>query len=180
MVQFWRLTSGTYISSSCVVFSLFNKLDNLTLMEINTTGPFLTQALDHMYKLRSNLQPGANVESQEFWQRGFREQNDSFQPLPLRRSPASEQNYAVANCDVMFFIAFACGEKNGLLSYHQPGTSASDTEVLVLSLVGEEDTWLPLASRLWPNTLPSAAGLPFKMHQCNYSRLPSFCASLFS
>ncbi|XP_070809054.1 DNA replication complex GINS protein PSF2 [Pituophis catenifer annectens] len=42
------------------------RLDNLTLMEINTTGPFLTQALDHMYKLRSNLQPGVNVESQEF------------------------------------------------------------------------------------------------------------------
>ncbi|XP_054026033.1 DNA replication complex GINS protein PSF2 isoform X2 [Dryobates pubescens] len=33
------------------------KLDNLTLMEINTTGTFLTQALDHMYKLRTNLQP---------------------------------------------------------------------------------------------------------------------------
>uniref|UniRef100_A0A8C5SFF5 DNA replication complex GINS protein PSF2 n=1 Tax=Laticauda laticaudata TaxID=8630 RepID=A0A8C5SFF5_LATLA len=32
------------------------RLDNLTLMEINTTGAFLTQALDHMYKLRSNLQ----------------------------------------------------------------------------------------------------------------------------
>ncbi|XP_026539815.1 DNA replication complex GINS protein PSF2 [Notechis scutatus] len=42
------------------------RLDNLTLMEINTTGAFLTQALDHMYKLRSNLQVGANVESQEF------------------------------------------------------------------------------------------------------------------
>ncbi|XP_070617959.1 DNA replication complex GINS protein PSF2 [Erythrolamprus reginae] len=42
------------------------RLDNLTLMEINTTGAFLTQALDHMYKLRSNLQQGGTVESQEF------------------------------------------------------------------------------------------------------------------
>ncbi|XP_015672325.1 DNA replication complex GINS protein PSF2 [Protobothrops mucrosquamatus] len=42
------------------------RLDNLTLMEINTTGAFLTQALDHMYKLRSNLQLGERAESQEF------------------------------------------------------------------------------------------------------------------
>ncbi|XP_005424859.1 DNA replication complex GINS protein PSF2 [Geospiza fortis] len=42
------------------------KLDNLTLMEINSTGTFLTQALDHMYKLRTNLQPGEGSHSQEF------------------------------------------------------------------------------------------------------------------
>ncbi|XP_009881108.1 PREDICTED: DNA replication complex GINS protein PSF2-like [Charadrius vociferus] len=42
------------------------KLDNLTLMEINTTGTFLTQALDHMYKLRTNLQPGESARSQDF------------------------------------------------------------------------------------------------------------------
>ncbi|NWH86253.1 PSF2 protein, partial [Aegithalos caudatus] len=42
------------------------KLDNLTLMEINTTGTFLTQALDHMYKLRTNLQPGESSHSQDF------------------------------------------------------------------------------------------------------------------
>ncbi|XP_010004565.1 PREDICTED: DNA replication complex GINS protein PSF2-like [Chaetura pelagica] len=42
------------------------KLDNLTLMEINTTGTFLTQALDHMYKLRTNLQPGESAHSQDF------------------------------------------------------------------------------------------------------------------
>lgn len=37
-------------------------------MEINTTGAFLTQALDHMYKLRTNLQPGESAQSQDFWQ----------------------------------------------------------------------------------------------------------------
>nr|XP_009681230.1 PREDICTED: DNA replication complex GINS protein PSF2 [Struthio camelus australis] len=42
------------------------KLDNLTLMEINTIGTFLTQALDHMYKLRTNLQPGESAHSQDF------------------------------------------------------------------------------------------------------------------
>ncbi|NWI03846.1 PSF2 protein, partial [Thryothorus ludovicianus] len=42
------------------------KLDNLTLMEINTAGTFLTQALDHMYKLRTNLQPGESSHSQDF------------------------------------------------------------------------------------------------------------------
>ncbi|XP_063169010.1 DNA replication complex GINS protein PSF2 [Candoia aspera] len=42
------------------------RLDNLTLMEINTTGAFLTQALDHMYKLRTNLQRGESVQSQDF------------------------------------------------------------------------------------------------------------------
>lgn len=38
-------------------------------MEINTTGTFLTQALDRMYKLRTNLQPGESSHSQDFWGR---------------------------------------------------------------------------------------------------------------
>ncbi|XP_045843457.1 DNA replication complex GINS protein PSF2 isoform X2 [Meles meles] len=42
------------------------KLDNLTLMEINTSGAFLTRALDHMYKLRTNLQPAQGAPSQDF------------------------------------------------------------------------------------------------------------------
>ncbi|KAF3817588.1 hypothetical protein GH733_012875 [Mirounga leonina] len=42
------------------------KLDNLTLMEINTSGAFLTQALNHMYKLRTNLQPSESIQSQDF------------------------------------------------------------------------------------------------------------------
>uniref|UniRef100_A0A6J0UTW1 GINS complex subunit 2 n=1 Tax=Pogona vitticeps TaxID=103695 RepID=A0A6J0UTW1_9SAUR len=42
------------------------RLDNLTLMEINTAGAFLIQALDHMYKLRTNLQPGGSAQSQDF------------------------------------------------------------------------------------------------------------------
>ncbi|KAI6077633.1 DNA replication complex GINS protein PSF2 [Aix galericulata] len=41
-------------------------LDNLTLMEINTIGAFLTQALDHMDKLRANLQPARSAQSQDF------------------------------------------------------------------------------------------------------------------
>ncbi|XP_014846947.1 PREDICTED: DNA replication complex GINS protein PSF2 [Poecilia mexicana] len=35
------------------------QLDNLTLMEINTIREFLLGSLNCMYKLRSNLQPGA-------------------------------------------------------------------------------------------------------------------------
>lgn len=42
------------------------KLDNLTLMEINTSGAFLTEALRHMYKLRTNLQPSESTTSQDF------------------------------------------------------------------------------------------------------------------
>ncbi|KAM5263328.1 DNA replication complex GINS protein PSF2 [Ctenodactylus gundi] len=42
------------------------KLDNLTLMEINTSGAFLTEALRHMYKLRTNLQPSEGAPSQDF------------------------------------------------------------------------------------------------------------------
>ncbi|KAK7806707.1 hypothetical protein U0070_005368 [Myodes glareolus] len=39
------------------------KLDNLTLMEINSSGAFLTQALNHMYKLRTNLQPPESTQT---------------------------------------------------------------------------------------------------------------------
>uniref|UniRef100_A0A2I3GUW9 DNA replication complex GINS protein PSF2 n=1 Tax=Nomascus leucogenys TaxID=61853 RepID=A0A2I3GUW9_NOMLE len=42
------------------------KLGNLTLMEINTSGTFLTQALNHMYKLRTNLQASESTQSQDF------------------------------------------------------------------------------------------------------------------
>ncbi|POI20729.1 hypothetical protein CIB84_015524 [Bambusicola thoracicus] len=42
------------------------KLDNLMLMEINTIGIFLTRALDHMYKLWTNLQPDRSIKFQDF------------------------------------------------------------------------------------------------------------------
>ncbi|KAM4833776.1 DNA replication complex GINS protein PSF2 [Thomomys bottae] len=42
------------------------KLDNLTLLEINTSGAFLTQALNRMYKLRTNLQLPESAQSQDF------------------------------------------------------------------------------------------------------------------
>ncbi|XP_077144969.1 DNA replication complex GINS protein PSF2 [Ranitomeya variabilis] len=41
------------------------KLDNLTLMEINTIGTFLTESLNHMYKLRTSLQHLEDGLSQE-------------------------------------------------------------------------------------------------------------------
>ncbi|MEE6500389.1 hypothetical protein FKM82_003765 [Ascaphus truei] len=42
------------------------KLDNLTLMEINTIGTFFTESLNHMYKLRTNLQPTEDGQSQDY------------------------------------------------------------------------------------------------------------------
>ena len=46
--------------SLCVVIDILSppppQLDNLTLMEINTVRPFLTQALDHTHFLRSHAQ----------------------------------------------------------------------------------------------------------------------------
>lgn len=42
------------------------KLDNLTLMEINTSEDFLTQALNHIYKLHTNLQTHKSVQTQDF------------------------------------------------------------------------------------------------------------------
>lgn len=38
---------------SDIVF--FFQLNHLTLMELNTVRPFLTQALDHMHMLRTNI-----------------------------------------------------------------------------------------------------------------------------
>ncbi|XP_069822418.1 DNA replication complex GINS protein PSF2 [Dendropsophus ebraccatus] len=42
------------------------KLDNLTLMEINTIGTFFTESLNHMYKLRTSLQHSEDGQSQEY------------------------------------------------------------------------------------------------------------------
>ncbi|KAM5137898.1 DNA replication complex GINS protein PSF2 [Mantella aurantiaca] len=42
------------------------KLDNLTLMEINTISTFFTKSLNHMYKLRSSLQTPEDGPSQEY------------------------------------------------------------------------------------------------------------------
>ncbi|KAM4721404.1 DNA replication complex GINS protein PSF2 [Rhinophrynus dorsalis] len=42
------------------------KLDNLTLMEINTIGNFFTESLNHMYKLRTSLQPPEDGQSQDY------------------------------------------------------------------------------------------------------------------
>ncbi|KAG8437448.1 hypothetical protein GDO86_008232 [Hymenochirus boettgeri] len=42
------------------------KLDNLTLMEINTIGSFFTESLNHMYKLRTSLQPPEDEQSQDY------------------------------------------------------------------------------------------------------------------
>ncbi|XP_061225925.1 DNA replication complex GINS protein PSF2 isoform X1 [Neopsephotus bourkii] len=57
-----RLSADSFVRQQ----EVHAKLDNLTLMEINTTGTFLTQALDRMYKLRTNLQPGEAAHSQDF------------------------------------------------------------------------------------------------------------------
>ncbi|XP_045149535.1 DNA replication complex GINS protein PSF2 [Echinops telfairi] len=42
------------------------RLDNLTLLEISTSGAFLTRALGRMYRLRTGLQPPAGTQSQDF------------------------------------------------------------------------------------------------------------------
>ncbi|KAL1007337.1 hypothetical protein UPYG_G00085200, partial [Umbra pygmaea] len=49
-----RLSADSFISQ----LEAHAKLDNLTLMEINTTRSFLLDSLNCMYQLRSNLQPG--------------------------------------------------------------------------------------------------------------------------
>lgn len=41
---------------------LSSQLDNLTLMEINTTRSFLLDSLNCMYKLRTNVQPSTAAE----------------------------------------------------------------------------------------------------------------------
>ncbi|XP_022083886.1 DNA replication complex GINS protein PSF2-like [Acanthaster planci] len=43
----------------------YARLDNLSLMEINTVRPFLTQALDHMHTLRMNMLTGGPPNTQE-------------------------------------------------------------------------------------------------------------------
>ncbi|KAG5270113.1 hypothetical protein AALO_G00188870 [Alosa alosa] len=53
-----RLSIDSFISQQ----EAHAKLDNLTLMEINTTRSFLLDSLDCMYKLRSNVQPGTSAE----------------------------------------------------------------------------------------------------------------------
>ncbi|PIO27676.1 hypothetical protein AB205_0149720, partial [Aquarana catesbeiana] len=42
------------------------KLDNLTLMEINTISTFFTESLNHMYKLRTSLQTPEDGQTQEY------------------------------------------------------------------------------------------------------------------
>lgn len=68
MLQSCWLRSSSPASSGPQILWLFLsfQLDNLTLMEINTIGTFLTQALDHMYKLRTNVQPAHSSQSQDF------------------------------------------------------------------------------------------------------------------
>lgn len=51
-----RLSADSFISQQ----EAHAKLDNLTLMEINTIRAFLLDSLNSMYKLRSNLQPGSS------------------------------------------------------------------------------------------------------------------------
>lgn len=48
-----RLSADSFISQQ----EAHAQLDNLTLMEINTTRSFLLDSLNYMYKLRSNMQP---------------------------------------------------------------------------------------------------------------------------
>ncbi|KAI7802357.1 DNA replication complex GINS protein PSF2 [Triplophysa rosa] len=48
-----RLSADSFISQQ----EAHAQLDNLTLMEINTTRSFLLNSLNYMYKLRKNLQP---------------------------------------------------------------------------------------------------------------------------
>uniref|UniRef100_A0A8C6SI58 DNA replication complex GINS protein PSF2 n=1 Tax=Neogobius melanostomus TaxID=47308 RepID=A0A8C6SI58_9GOBI len=50
-----RLSADSFINQQ----EAHAKLDNLTLMEINTIRSFLLDSLNCMYKLRSNLQPGS-------------------------------------------------------------------------------------------------------------------------
>ncbi|KAL6478776.1 hypothetical protein MHYP_G00122090 [Metynnis hypsauchen] len=50
-----RLSADSFIGQQ----EAHARLDNLTLLEINTTRSFLLDSLNYMYKLRSNLQPGS-------------------------------------------------------------------------------------------------------------------------
>ncbi|KAJ8343755.1 hypothetical protein SKAU_G00310840 [Synaphobranchus kaupii] len=52
-----RLSADSFISLQ----EAHAKLDNLTLMEINTTRMFLLDSLNYMYKLRTNMHPGSDA-----------------------------------------------------------------------------------------------------------------------
>ncbi|XP_066570179.1 DNA replication complex GINS protein PSF2 [Amia ocellicauda] len=58
-----RLSADSFVNQQ----EAHAKLDNLTLMEINTVRTFLLESLNHMYKLRTNLQPGTEAtKSQDY------------------------------------------------------------------------------------------------------------------
>ncbi|XP_043563395.1 DNA replication complex GINS protein PSF2 [Chiloscyllium plagiosum] len=57
-----RLSADNFVSQQ----EVHAKLDNLTLMEINTIGTFLTESLNQMHSLRANLQPGEKTQSQDY------------------------------------------------------------------------------------------------------------------
>uniref|UniRef100_UPI00398EF2CC DNA replication complex GINS protein PSF2 n=1 Tax=Pristiophorus japonicus TaxID=55135 RepID=UPI00398EF2CC len=57
-----RLSADNFVSQQ----EAHAKLDNLTLMEINTIGTFLTDSLNQMHKLRANLQPGERAQTQDY------------------------------------------------------------------------------------------------------------------
>ncbi|MBN3316630.1 PSF2 protein, partial [Atractosteus spatula] len=58
-----RLSADRFVSQQ----EAHAKLDNLTLMEINTIRQFFLESLNHMYKLRTNMQPGKDsAKSQDF------------------------------------------------------------------------------------------------------------------
>ncbi|XP_069492516.1 DNA replication complex GINS protein PSF2 [Ambystoma mexicanum] len=57
-----RLSADTFVKEQ----EAHAKLDNLTLMEINTIGTFFTESLNHMYKLRTTLLPREEAPSQDY------------------------------------------------------------------------------------------------------------------
>lgn len=56
-----RLSADSFVSQQ----EAHAKLDNLTLLEINTIGTFLTESLNHMYKFRTSLHPAEEAPSQD-------------------------------------------------------------------------------------------------------------------
>ncbi|XP_043937692.1 DNA replication complex GINS protein PSF2 [Protopterus annectens] len=56
-----RLSADSFVSQQ----EAHAKLDNLTLLEINTIGTFLTESLNHMYKFRTILHPEEEAQSQD-------------------------------------------------------------------------------------------------------------------
>ncbi|XP_072373971.1 DNA replication complex GINS protein PSF2 isoform X1 [Scyliorhinus torazame] len=57
-----RLSADNFVNQQ----EVHAKLDNLTLMEINTIGTFLTESLNQMHRLRANLHPGEEAQSQDY------------------------------------------------------------------------------------------------------------------